>query len=164
MKYQFILLILCFVACTQPQKKVNRIEPEIPKLHDYYLTSKDTVRHVVFQFDSKLDSGLFNNTVKASTLSNIELIIIEDLIKNGAIGYNKGRYKPIIQPSKYFKQLIPIINSKGEKEVWISCFCETFDHWKTQRVYVSDGGNCVFHVKINLTKHKIMYFKANGLA
>jgi hypothetical protein len=43
---------------------------------------------------------------------------------------------PLILNGKIQKQLIAATNNKGEKEVWVNCFC---------RIYlVEDGGNCFF--------------------
>ena len=61
------------------------------------------------------------------------------------------------------KQLIAVINKKGEKEVWINCFCNAGEYnWKKQIMLVSDGGNCFFNFKINLTKKRYFDLVVNG--
>ncbi len=71
----------------------------------------------------------------------------------------------ISNPGKYYKQFIAVINSKGEKEVWVNCFCKTDDFdWKIHVVFVLDGGSCFFNVKINLTNGLITVFSINGVA
>ncbi len=59
-----------------------------------------------------------------------------------------------------------IKNVKGEKEVWVNCFCSVqyMDYWKKQVVFVKDGGNCFFNVKINITKKSFSDFEVNGEA
>lgn len=69
----------------------------------------------------------------------------------------------IIDLTRYKRQYVAIINSKGEKEVWINCFCNTWDkNWKTNLIFVHDGGNCYFNLKINLTTRKYYELMVNG--
>lgn len=64
----------------------------------------------------------------------------------------------------YRKQLIAVTNKTGEKEVWVNCFCNTWDNdrWKTEMMLVADGGNCYFNFKINLTTKKYYDLGVNG--
>ena len=58
----------------------------------------------------------------------------------------------IIDLRRYKRQYFPVINEKGEKEVWVNCFCNThYKDWENQVISVRDGGNCYFNLKINLT-------------
>ena len=58
-----------------------------------------------------------------------------------------------------------IFNHKGEKEVWINGFCNTWDkNWKTEIILVHDGGNCYFNLKINLTSGECFEISVNGYA
>jgi len=67
--------------------------------------------------------------------------------------------------NSYNIQLVPVLNSIGQKEVWVNCLCSgTDDNWKKGITVVDDGGNCFFNLKINLTL-KISYdFFVNGYA
>lgn len=57
------------------------------------------------------------------------------------------------------------LNKKGEKEVWINCFCvDVRRDWKKQIVEVYDGGNCFFNLKINLNKSQYYELSVNGEA
>ena len=79
--------------------------------------------------------------------------------------YNRRGINIIVQPEKYFKQFIVVINVKGEKIVWVNCMCEVFgDYWKKRIPIVNDGGSCYFRLKINLTKKVVYDFYTNGLA
>jgi hypothetical protein len=73
-----------------------------------------------------------------------------------------------IELSKYNRQYIAIINENGEKEVFINCFrspsISKSDYWKNKFVFVMDGGDHFFQVKINLTKLIITMFNVNGYA
>ena len=139
-------------------------EMQPPPLPDYYLTSKETQRHVVFQFEAKRGSALFGEYVKPADLSKDEITVIERLIAGEIVKYNKKGYRAVKQPEKYFKQIVPVINSKGEKEVWVDCYCGVMPDWKKYREHINDGGSCFLHFKINLTTGKILKFYTNGLA
>ncbi len=69
----------------------------------------------------------------------------------------------IITLSRYKRQYMAIINPQGEKEVWINCFCT---HWNEIDIHypveVSDGGNCFFNLKINLSKGIYYDMMVNG--
>ena len=68
-----------------------------------------------------------------------------------------------IHLTRYKRQYVAVINSKGEKEVWVNCFCRTHNsNWKKERVVVKDGGNCYFNLKINLTTVQYYELMVNG--
>ena len=70
-----------------------------------------------------------------------------------------------IDLSKYKRQYVATINSKGEKEIWVNLFCDTFNsNWKNEILVVFDGGNCFFNVKLNLKKKKYFELRINGVA
>lgn len=57
------------------------------------------------------------------------------------------------------------INSKGEKVVWIDCFCRQWDKGsRTSPVIVTDGGNFYFNLKVNLTTEQYYELMVNGEA
>ena len=68
----------------------------------------------------------------------------------------------IIELKNYKRQYIVATNLKGEKEIWINCFCNTNLNWKKDLVVVKDGGNCYFNLIINLTTGKYYNLSVNG--
>lgn len=83
-----------------------------------------------------------------------------DAIKNDPLMQNV-----INNPGKYYKQFITVINSKGEKEVWVECLCKVSDQsWRKEPIIVEDGGYCYFHIKINLTTGLVSDFGINSNA
>ncbi|MDR3694352.1 hypothetical protein [Mucilaginibacter sp.] len=162
-----ILLMSFFIAIsvhTQP----NQHKIVIPPPDDYYLNSTEKSRYAFFKFDAKRDEYIFDKKSKPATLSKTELLHIEKMIAKGVRDYNKSgnrKYNIIKKPEKYFKQFIAIINAKGEKEVWVNCYCAVMhDSWKTHIQHASDGGSCYLTIKINLTKNKATKLNAHGLA
>ncbi len=72
------------------------------------------------------------------------------------------------KPDDYFKQFVGITDSNGDKIIWVNCFCKaeenSFNDWKNKIVFVNDGGNCFFNVKINITKNTYFDLMVNGQA
>jgi hypothetical protein len=64
---------------------------------------------------------------------------------------------------RYKRQFVAILNSKGEKVVWVNCFCWAGSQdWKKNLIFVRDGGNCFFNLKINLTTGQYFELMVNG--
>ncbi len=126
---------------------------------------------------------IFKN-VKPTELAHSELIEIENII-NLAVKENNERQKVNLKKhnEKYPKnkwnetgfelklkgkkrQYVPVINEKGEKEIWINFFCNDWesDSWKTDLMIVQDGGNCYFNLKVNLTNKTYSELMINGYA
>jgi hypothetical protein len=118
-----------------------------------------------------------------TTLSDIEMQEIEKMLNDCMSNYNLEQEKQfeelsktnpdfgldkqdfIINLKKYKRQYIASINENGEKVVWVNCFCDNFDiKWKNDIVFVLDGGNCYFNLKINLTTKEYFEFMVNGEA
>ncbi len=72
-----------------------------------------------------------------------------------------------LETENYYRQYIPIINEKGEKEVWVNLSCVEFhdENWKDELLLpVEDGGNCYFNVKVNLTQKSYSDLRINSHA
>jgi len=72
-----------------------------------------------------------------------------------------------IDLKSYKRQYIAVSNISGEKEVWVNCFCNSSNlgsAWRNGLVFVLDGGNCYFNLKINLTKTLYYELMVNGNA
>ncbi len=121
--------------------------------------------------------------VTPTTLQPNEIKIIEKFLYSAVNKYNQQRVKEyekykkknpsytgnkkdvVINLKEYRIQLIPVLNKKGEKELWVNCFCRSYDiDWKKNLVGVRDGGKCYFNLKINLSKKKYYDFVVNGVA
>lgn len=72
------------------------------------------------------------------------------------------------KPDDYDRQFIGAIDPNGDKIIWINCFCKgeesSFKDWKNKIVFVNDGGDCFFNVKINITKNTYYDLMVNGVA
>ena len=72
----------------------------------------------------------------------------------------------LINLANYKRQLVAVTNAKGEKTVWINCFCRDDNQasWRQHIVSVDDGGNCYFNIKLNLTRRTWYDMMVNGVA
>lgn len=74
-----------------------------------------------------------------------------------------------MKPRDYYMQVVGIQNPKGERMIWVNCFCRkqlsSFPNWKESIVEVEDGGKCFFNVMFNLDKKEEPYkLQVNGNA
>jgi hypothetical protein len=122
----------------------------------------------------------------AGELNSADFIVIEAKLNEFAKQYNQEadkirqgwikqvptlkRYKtsPSIKLTNYKRQYVCGINKEGDKIVWVNCFCsdskEHLRYWKQQVVFVMDGGDCYFNLKINLSKKTKYDIMVNGIA
>ena len=137
-----LLIPVCFALTTAAQTEVFKMK------------ILDTARYTIIQ----------NNIAEPVYLSSDELSKSETILKQ-AINEQKVFAKTDF--SKYRIQLVPSINAKGEKEIWINFFCynDRRHEWRTKifpRELVDDGGSCFFDLKVNLTLNNYSAFGMNG--
>jgi hypothetical protein len=139
----------------------------------------DTVDYAVLIFDIK-NTWLFKN-VKPTNLTPQDVHDIDKLLNKCIAAYNPKQQMEfdsiskkhpdynlkiqnfVIDLSRFKRQYFPVINEKGEKEIWINCFCRTDNEdWRTRLISVRDGGNCYFNLKINLTLKTYYDLMVNG--
>ena len=126
---------------------------------------------------------IFENA-KPISLSENELSEIEKIIGQAVKENNKQQLKVLEKHNKKYpenqwkqtghelktkgfkRQYVPVINSKGQKEIWINFFCDTWESekWKTDIEIAYDGGNCYFNLKVNLETNTYSELSINGYA
>ncbi|WP_310554382.1 hypothetical protein [Flavobacterium sp.] len=107
--------------------------------------------------------GVLKNN-KSTKLNYKELQMVTELLSK-CIKQRNSEFtlKNNIELKKYYKQYVATINSKGEKEVWVNCFCYLWDtEWRKNLIRVADGGKCYFNVKINLSRQIYYELIING--
>lgn len=155
--YFFVILSLLFLGCgTKASMKNSNNKNQNPT--DFVIIKYDSTLNWIFQH--ALPTELQQNEIDLS-MEIIHNCLIEH---NSKISPSSKKTKEIILKD-YFIQLVPILNGKSEKEVWVNCFCNAINEdWKDQIVYVLDGGKCYFNLKINLTTKDYYDFQVNGEA
>jgi hypothetical protein len=139
---------------------------------------------VILPFDTGnvwLVENVFPKTLSTASLNKAELKLIDSLMEAFVTSYNLSEAQKKWEAHKklyskdtsgitdfmfdmknYKKQYIAVTNAKGEKEVWVNCFCKSiektieFKDWKDYVIRVYDGGSCFFNLKLNLD-HKNHY-------
>jgi hypothetical protein len=166
-----ILLIYCLISCGQINSKQTKLG----------LLKVDTSIIAILPYD-KTDKWLFKDCnpteLTSKDIDDIEMILTKCIdeynpeqekqfidINSKHPEFKLDRNNFIIDLKRYKRQYIAVINSKGEKEVWINCFCSAWSgNWKAQQIQVEDGGNCFFNLKINLKTRNYYDFSVNGEA
>jgi hypothetical protein len=172
--YIVILTITCcltniLISCGQSHDK--KVKEDIVKDESSVSIQFDSSKTAIIPFDPER-SYPFDNSYKPALLKQSDLNSIDSLVNTCLTNYNKRFDKDHKEETidykkdNYRKQLVVATNGKGEKEVWVNCFCHDWgsDKWKTQIMSVDDGGKCYFNLKINLTTQKFYDFGVNGYA
>jgi len=181
MNRMITLIFFGLILMSCGQNKTN----EKAKLVDQQVSNNeiqlDTSMVAILPFDTT-QYWIFKNA-KQTDLSISNLVTIENILFDCIAEYNFKQEQQfneissenpeynldinhfIIDIEKYNRQYMPVINDKGEKEVWINCFCNSWEKdWRKERIIVKDGGNCYFNLKINLGTKKYYDFMVNGNA
>ncbi len=178
-RFVILLVGIVLLGCNNAKHKDNSLNQL--KIVDSIDFKVDKSQLAILQLDTTQD-WTFKNCKRAD-LSDQELVIIEKVLMDCIEFYNTQQLNHFrkldsIYPNRNFdmkqftielkdykRQYIPVINMSGEKEVWVNCFCQTMGHdWKTEEVFILDGGNCFFNLKINIDTKKYYDFMVNGEA
>lgn len=168
MKTIYLLLVgLSFFQLSFAQKNVK---------DSVMNSSKHELNYVIIEFDVKKHGWLFHNVTK-TRFTKDEIFLAEKLLDRAAEEYNRlivnstnlkntteeKLQRIFINLDNYKRQYIPIINKKGEKEVWINCFRNAYDQdWKKEIISVRGGGDGFFNLKVNLAQNKCYDFRVNS--
>jgi hypothetical protein len=125
----------------------------------------------VLPFDQKFD-WIFSDSYKPANLTDEEILQLDTLIRKCATEMNNSLEEKIreyysidFKKYNYKRQYIAVFNNKGEKEIWVNGFCNTWNkRWKEELIFVHDGGNCYFNLKINLSTKNCYQISVNGYA
>ncbi len=170
----FSLVMACYLASyghtkTETKNKKQQQNGYIVDSSIVAILPFDTTQHWVFK-GSKPTDLTNNDLLKIETILN-QCINDYNLdqerqfkeINNKHPEYKLDKKNFIIDLTRYKRQYIAVINSKGDKEVWVNCFCKTWNKtWKTNLIMVADGGNCYFNLKINITTGHYYELMVNG--
>lgn len=98
-------------------------------------------------------------------LCKVERLLIDCINTNNVKQDTTKPFSEFIDLKRYKRQYVAFIDSKGQRKVYVNCFCVDdwgFDYWKKYLVRVADGGSCFFQLTINLSKLKYEQFTTNG--
>ncbi len=116
-----------FTSCGHTQ---NKKAGQISKSKSTNNIQLDTSKTAIILFVKKLYYP-FDSSLKPPTLTQEDIVNIDSLLIACVNDYNDSLDKDHKQRSidlkkrNYKKQLMVVANKKGEKEVWVNCFCST---------------------------------------
>ena len=170
--YYFFILLL--TSCGQLASNKSQVYDSENSLYD---TS------IIVILPLTENSNLIDKNCKEVTLNKEDIKNIDSLLIRCISDYNVNSEKDferinsqrpelkieksnfIIDLKKYKRQYLAVLNPNGEKEVWVNCGCDfSGENWKRSIIFVEDGGNCYFNLKINLTKKVFYDLMVNGVA
>jgi len=141
---------------------------------DYVIMTGDEVINTL-----KSTLHVIPETSSVSELSPSELELVNELVEEYVENYNsmteksfneRGEGKHAIlykikKLKKYRIQYVPYLNDQRVKEIWINGFCNEYKtDWENEIVFVMDGGNCFFQIRLNLLEKKCIEIGTNGYA
>ncbi len=176
-KVFYVITSLAFLGCGQIEQKTDSNKKI--KNNQVEIIKTDSSKIAIIPFDITY-RWIFKGA-KSTELTEQDLKTIEKILNDCIKEYNPEQERQydeinkehpeynlklehfVIELDDYKRQYVPVINDKGEKEVWVNCFCDTWDSdWKNEIMEVEDGGNCYFNLIINLTKEKHYDLMVNG--
>lgn len=144
---------------------------QVDQLAKNKIIPPDTSKTTIIEFE-KNGNYPFDSTFHPANLTKNDVYIIDSLLVACVADYNNSLEEDHnewiidIKKHNYRKQFIAVTNKKGEKEVWINCFCHVWENenWKTDILLVQDGGNCYFNFKVNLRTKQFYDLRVSGVA
>ena len=161
MKPLLLIMIVSFTFC---KSHTQTPSPVLPNL------SFDTTMIAIIPFSAKNFYGELDSTNTPSILTQEDITELEKLFNksvkehDSALNANDRKYYFIGDQSLYKRQYVCYKNKKGEKIVYVDCFCTAYEGWHKEMMVIDDGGKCFFNLKINLNTKKYFDFMVNGEA
>ena len=131
--------------------------------------SYDTTKIAILPFDVRSYYGESAEGNIPSTFTQDDIIEIGNILPRCIAEYdsvlpgrNREFFSVNLNQREYRRQYMCSINKKGEKIVYLNCFCNSDLDWHKFIIRAMDGGNCYFHLKINLSTRDCFDFVANG--
>ena len=184
MRILILSIVLISLSACKSTKENSSTEKEVTQEVTIEEFNLPTSEYVILPFDSTITWYHLFDGAQKTDLSNLELNEIEKIIETAIQENNLQQNDQLIQHNKSYpdnqltetgyelklegfkRQYVPVINSKGEKEIWVNFFCSDWntEKWKSGIFMVHDGGNCDFNLKVNLTTHTYRELIINGYA
>lgn len=157
-------MIISFVCGAADKNKVDLTPGKEPGSTKLNLKDNQTV----IPASAKMEFA-FGRNYKQYEPSQEDIDLAEKLLKECYTKEVSGTYNPFFgrKLEQYNRQFVPAEMEGGDKLIWINCFiyadAEVQKRWKTDIIYVADGGNAFFNLKINLTRSTYYDLMVNGM-
>ena len=119
-------------------------------------------RYSILKYNPKEHCYIFKDVV-AAKLSKNEITEIEKIIFPKISETITNHNTRLNSNDNYCRQYLAVINSKNEKIVWIQFYCGEVSNkdLKSYALNVSDGGDCLFKIKVNLSNKTFYDYSEN---
>ena len=119
-------------------------------------------KYSILKYSSKDHYYICKDVVPAK-LSKKEIIEIEKIIFPKISETILRHNKELNSKDNYCRQYIAVTNSKKEKIIWIQFYCGEVSNkeLKLGALRVSDGGDCLFKLKVNLSSKTFYDYSEN---
>ena len=139
----------------------------------------DTSKYAILTNISEFIYCNFPSSYKMATITEKEVDSVEKILIKCIDKYNitaklnipecmeKYKVAPeayLLRLDRYKRQYIASISPNGDKIIWVNFFCMGDfgnNYWRKEVLFVDDGGNCFFSVKINLTRREYFDLSIN---
>jgi len=151
-----------FYSCKRP------VKPPVESIPGSSVEMIDTTFHTIIPFDTVTLGWVFEKA-RPTELSVADVAVADSIVEAAITEWNRSLDSEInlrVHPlNEYKRQLVAVINGKGEKEVWVNCFCNRdWGRYREEVLVADDGGACYFNIKINLTTKTSYDLMVNGEA
>ena len=174
---------MTILGCTRTNKSDLATLDNVDALSSSDKVMLDSLDFNLIDYDTSYDY-IFPVTFKPTNLSDMEIMECETLLNSFIADYNEEGIKRFDEMTKkypngqfeiedfkielkdYGRQYMTVVSDKGDKIVYVNCFCDPthFNYRDKELVQVDDGGNCFFNFKVDLKTKKIFDFMENGVA
>jgi hypothetical protein len=145
---------LCFLVIFYINANAQKLPVRKTEQHSSAVTRPSFV--VLPYRDSESVFYGFGKNVKQGSLDKTDLKGIDTILKN-VLSQHGLRV--------HLRQYVCVLDQKGDKLVWVNCFCSAHNNeWRKEVLVVSDGGNCYYSFIVNLTTGKYYNLMVNGEA
>lgn len=159
------LMILC-LSCGTRQDKLQVTRDDNPKQQqNYELKPYQAIVSVRENMN-----WAFGRNYKPWTPEPNDIELAEKLLKECFDKEKSGTVNPFFGKSldEYNRQFIGAVIEGGNRVILVNCFCRSeekiLNKWRDELVLVADGGNCFFHLKVNIDTGRYYGLMVNGYA
>lgn len=165
--FGILLFLMIFFSCGTKQDKPpqDTIDNKPKEDHNYELK---TYQAIVPARENM--NWAYGKNYKPWKPEPNDIELAEKLLKECFEKEKSGTVNPFSGKTleDYNRQFIGAVIEGGNRVILINCFCrseeKTLSKWRDELVLVADGGNCFFHLKVNIDTGRYYGLLVNGSA
>jgi hypothetical protein len=156
-----IIFLVTILGCTRTRDSNLKTLASVETLSISDKAMLDSLDINLIKYDTSYDY-IFPVTFKATDISDKEIFECETLLKSVILDYTveemtkddpKTRFHTEEfkrKLNKYGRQYMTVVSDKGDKIVYINCFCNPthFDYRGKELIQVVDGGSCFLILRL----------------